>query len=148
MSSFEDLEKKRWDAKKILMFKRDRVRAAELALEALELLPRVDLDGSALAEVHHNMSALFRDLDDLERCEPLARRAVELERADRRDDWKLGNYELFLAMLLHDRGKHAEAAAFARDGVASFERHARPNDPELAMHRSIASKIIAAAGAS
>lgn len=141
----DQIDQRRWAAKKHWMFKRDRDGAMTLALEALELLRTAEAQGSALAELHHNMAALFRELDDVERCEPLARRALELELADKRDDYTLGNYYLFLAKLLSEQGNHREAVPLARDGLAAFERAWAPTYAELDVIRAEVAKIVATA---
>ncbi len=144
MTTKDQIDQRRWAAKKTWIFKRDRAAASTEALEALELLATADARGSELAELHHNMAALFRELGDVARCEPLARRALELELSDKRDDYTLGNYYLFLAKLLDEQGQHGEATTLARHGLAAFERAWAPNYPELAVIREEVAKIVAA----
>jgi hypothetical protein len=146
MASFHDIDQKQAQARYALNLKNDRVRAAALGVEALELLATVDLPGSKLGTLHHNLAALFRDLDDLERCEPLARRAVELELADEASPYPLGDYYMFLAVLLHDRGKSREALGFAREGERVFLRVRKLDDPEMNFVRADVARIAAAAG--
>ena len=136
MTTKQEVENRRFAGKKALIFGNDRARAKELGLEALSLYRTVDAVGSRRAELAHSISALFRDIDELELSEPLAREAVELEAADEGRPWTLGNYLMFLAKLLHARGKAAEALRFAEQGLSVFLREAAPDHSELAFVRA------------
>jgi tetratricopeptide (TPR) repeat protein len=142
VSTVKEITDRYWVAKKILMFKKDRAQAHAIALEALAMMPEADATGSALGTLYHNLSAVFRDLEDLERCEPLARRAVELEAGGNATPYLLGDYDGFLAELLRDMGKPVEAAEAARASIATYQRDPSQNDPELRYKCELAQKII------
>ena len=141
MATTQDIEQRRWAAKKSWIFKRDRGVAHTLALEALELLSRAEASGLELAKLNHQVAALLVELEDDLRAEPRARRAVELGVAGSESPGILGNYYLFLAKLLHRLGKPADALPFAKEGLATFLREEKPDQVELDIVRADIQKI-------
>lgn len=141
MSTAQEVERARLAAKKVFMFEKDVARASELGIAALSLYGVVDVVGSKRGDLAHALAGFFREVGDLDRCEPLAREAVELEYSDAARPAILGDYLVFLAELLHERGKSAEALSLAKEGLAVLLRDASPSDPELIFVHGAIAKI-------
>jgi tetratricopeptide (TPR) repeat protein len=145
MATFNDIDQLQGKARYLLNLKNDRDKAAAVGREAVELLANAEVAGSRLGELHYNLASLFHDLGDLEHCEPLARRALELERGDKAEPHTLAHVLLLLARVLNERGQRAEAADLARESGEAFAHAFKPGDPELGFVRAEVARIVAGA---
>ena len=144
MSTARDVDQRQSAAKMALKIKRDHERAGQLALEALALFGDLDATDEQRGDLAHSLAGLFRDLGDLERCEPLAVQAIEREAALAEPrPLILATRHLFHAKLLYDLRRFGEAAHHARTGLAIYETGIAGDHPELARVREHVAAIVA-----
>lgn len=141
----DDIDNIRSEARYILEAKKDRTRAVELATKAHEMLPIMEGPPHEQADIYAGMAALWNDLGDYARVEPLIRKALEIEAtlAERRPVF-FGTRRLFYAKFLFERGRFVEAAKHAREGIATYSEGVPPDDKELAYLRQLMVPIVKA----
>lgn len=144
MTTTEEVCKRKSAASMALKIKKDPVRAMQLALEAVALFDEVETTDEQRGDLAHGLAGLLRDLGELERCEPLAVLAIDLEAAlPEPRALILGTRHMFYATYLHGLRRFGEAAQHARSAVAIYATGIHANDPELAYLRARVAAIIA-----
>ncbi|MDX2093357.1 MAG: hypothetical protein SFX73_36270 [Kofleriaceae bacterium] len=140
-----EVEQMRRDARHALEAQKDPARARALALRATEMLAVMEATPEKEADLHAGLAALWSDLDDAERAEPLIVRALELEEGFvPRRLVIFGTRHLFYAKFLFDRRRVSEAATHARDGLAIYAAGVPVGDRELAYLRRLMAPILRA----
>ena len=141
----DEIDTLRSKAVRCLRLANDRDKARSLATEAEQMLARLSDSPDAEADIYAGLAGLWRDLGDHQRAETLIKKAIERDAlAEKSRPLIHGTHHFFIAKLLFEQKRFAEAAKYARDGLALYEQGVEPGNRELAYQRQLLEPVLRA----